>query len=99
MVLEHAVINIRPGANQEFEAALGEARAVVAESDGFVSLQLHRGIEAPDQYVLLIQWKTLEDHIVGFRQSERFARWRAFIGPYFQSPPEVIHLAAVEGLV
>jgi heme-degrading monooxygenase HmoA len=98
MVLEHAVINIRPGANQEFEAALGEARAVVAESDGFVSLKLHRGIEVPDQYVLLIEWKTLEDHIVGFRQSERFTRWRALIGSYFESPPEVIHLAAIEGL-
>jgi heme-degrading monooxygenase HmoA len=99
MVLEHAVINIRPGGNREFEAALREARAVVAESDGFVSLNLHRGIETPDQYVLLIQWKTLEDHTVGFRQSERFTRWRALIGSYFESPPEVIHLAPVEGLV
>ncbi|HVB93287.1 MAG TPA: antibiotic biosynthesis monooxygenase family protein [Acidimicrobiales bacterium] len=99
MVLEHAVINIRPGSNPEFEAALREAREVVAESDGFISLQLHRGIESPDQYVLLIQWKTLEDHTVGFRQSDRFARWRGFIGPYFESPPEVTHLAPVEGLV
>ncbi len=98
MVLEHAVINIRPGANQEFEAALGKARAVVAEADGFVSLNLHRGIETPDQYLLLIEWKTLEDHTVGFRQSERFTRWRAHIGSYFESPPEVIHLALVEGL-
>jgi heme-degrading monooxygenase HmoA len=99
MVLEHAVINIRPGSNPEFEAALREARAVVAESDGFVSLNLHRGIESPDQYVLLIKWNTLEDHIIGFRRSERFTRWRALIGSFFESPPEVIHLAAVEGLV
>lgn len=99
MVLEHAVISIRPGSNREFEAALDEARAVVAEADGFVSLNLHRGIETPDQYVLLIEWKTLEDHTVGFRESERFTRWRALIGPYFESPPEVIHLTPVEGRV
>jgi heme-degrading monooxygenase HmoA len=98
MVLEHAVINISPGGNREFEAALREARAVVAEADGFVSLKLHRGIESPDQYVLLIQWNTLEDHTVGFRQSDRFTRWRALIGSYFESPPEVTHLAPVEGL-
>jgi hypothetical protein len=46
----------------------------------------------------LIEWNTLEDHTVGFRQSERFARWRALIGSYFESPPEVTHLAPVEGL-
>jgi heme-degrading monooxygenase HmoA len=99
MVLEHAVINIKPGLDQEFEAALTEARSVVAESDGFISLNLHRGIESPDQYLLMIQWRTLEDHTVGFRQSERFTRWRALIGSYFESPPEVIHLSPVEGLV
>jgi len=98
MVLEHAVITIKPGVNREFEAALTEARSVVAESHGFVSLELHRGIETPDRYVLLIRWETLEDHTVGFRQSERFTQWRALIGPYFLSPPEVVHLTPVDGL-
>ncbi|HWE70453.1 MAG TPA: antibiotic biosynthesis monooxygenase family protein [Acidimicrobiales bacterium] len=98
MVLEHAVINIKLGVSREFEEAVAEGKAVVAESEGFVSLTLHRGIEFPDQYLLSIQWRTLEDHTVGFRQSERFNRWRAIVGPYFESSPEVFHLAPVEGL-
>jgi heme-degrading monooxygenase HmoA len=98
MVLEHAVITVRDGASQEFEAAVRQARAVIAASPGFVSLSLHRGVEAPDRYLLLVEWETLDDHIVGFRQSDRFTEWRALIGPFFESPPMVDHVEAVEGL-
>jgi len=63
-----------------------------------VSLSLHRGVEATDRYLLLVEWETLDDHIVGFRQSDRFTEWRALIGPFFESPPMVDHVEAVEGL-
>jgi heme-degrading monooxygenase HmoA len=96
MVLEHAVIRIRPGAAPGFEDALGRARAVIAASPGFRSLALHRVVEDPDRYVLLVEWEHLDDHLVGFRQSEAFVRWRALIGPYFAAPPEVDHLVAVD---
>jgi heme-degrading monooxygenase HmoA len=95
MVLEHAIIRIKPGLGREFEAALGQARAVIAASPGFCSLALHRGIEEPEQYVLLVEWETLEDHTIGFRESDAFPQWRALIGPYFASPPEVGHLDRV----
>jgi heme-degrading monooxygenase HmoA len=95
MILEHAVITIRPGTAAEFEPALGRARTVVAASSGFHSLQLHRVIEDPDRYVLLIEWETLEDHVEGFRASDAFTEWRSIIGPYFASPPVVEHLEAV----
>ena len=91
MVLEHALIAVRPGTSESFEAALREARPVIAGAQGFRSLQAHRGVESPDQYLLLIGWETLEDHVIGFRQSEDFARWRALIGPFFESPPVVVH--------
>ncbi len=96
MVLEHAVITVTPGTETQFEAALGEARSVIAASHGFRSLALHRVIETPDRYVLLVEWETLEDHITGFRNSEAFTRWRALIGPYFDSPPVVDHLTQVD---
>jgi heme-degrading monooxygenase HmoA len=91
MVLEHALIDIRPGTGEAFEAALAEARRVIAASPGFVSLRLHRGIETPDRYLLLVEWDTLDAHVVGFRESDAFAAWRALIGPFFATPPEVVH--------
>lgn len=98
MVLEHAVITVRPGTTADFEGALHRARSVIAGSHGFVSLALHRGVETPDRYLLLVEWETLEDHTVGFRQSEAFVEWRSLIGPYFESPPLVDHCQPVEGL-
>jgi heme-degrading monooxygenase HmoA len=98
MVLEHAVITIRPGTAADFEAAMLRARAVIARSNGFVSLELHRGVETPERYLLLVEWETLEDHTVGFRQSDLFLEWRALIGPYFESPPLVDHCVPVDGL-
>jgi len=98
MVLEHTVITVRPGTATEFEAALIEARSVISRAHGFISLELHRGIESPDRYLLLVEWETVDDHLVGFRQSEAFAQWRALIGPYFASPPIVDHYGPVDGL-
>ncbi|HEV3367793.1 MAG TPA: antibiotic biosynthesis monooxygenase [Acidimicrobiales bacterium] len=96
MVLEHALITIRPGTADDFEKALMRARSIIAGSPGFISLDLRRGVEAPDHYLLLVEWETIDDHLVGFRQSEAFSEWRAAIGPYFESPPEVDHFATVE---
>jgi heme-degrading monooxygenase HmoA len=95
MVLEHALITVRPGTESQFEEALGRARAVIAASPGFISLTLHRFVETPDRYLLLVEWETLEDHTVGFRESEAFVHWRALIGPFFGSPPDVGHLVPV----
>jgi heme-degrading monooxygenase HmoA len=99
MVLEHALIAVRPGTGPDFEAALGRARQIIASCRGFVSLELRRGIENPDRYLLLVEWETLDDHMVGFRESDAFPRWRAAIGEYFDGAPMVDHYEGVEGLV
>ncbi|MDQ1295722.1 MAG: hypothetical protein QG608_3609 [Actinomycetota bacterium] len=100
MILERAQIDLVPGSEQEFESALDRARAVLEEARGFRSLRVARGIENPSRYLLLIEWETIEDHMVGFRESDLFVRWRQLIGPYFAAPPLVEHFAehfAVEG--
>jgi hypothetical protein len=43
----------------------------------------------------MIFWDTLEDHTVGFRQSEAFTQWRAIVGPFFAVPPVVEHFELV----
>jgi len=98
MILEHALITVRPDSHREFEAAVAKARAVISASPGFGSLQLLRGVESPDRYLLLVEWDTLEDHTVGFRESPAFAEWRSHIGPFFDSPPVVDHFDPVAGL-
>ena len=96
MIVERALVPITPGSEADFEAALREARDVVAQAEGFRSIRVSRGIESPSTYMLILEWDTLEDHTVGFRESELFTRWRALIGPYFAEPPAVEHFAPID---
>jgi len=94
MILEQAVFAIKPGSESDFEAAVEQATELFAQVHGFRSLRLLRGVEQPATYLLLNEWDTVEDHMVGFRESELFPRWRELVGPYFAAPPVVEHFAA-----
>lgn len=92
MILEIASVEIAPDRHAEFEAAVERAVAeVLSQSPGFLGITVLRGIEAREAYQLHISWETLEDHTIGFRESERFAAWRAIIGGFFIAPPAVAH--------
>ncbi len=98
MVLEHALITVRPDSHEEFQAAVTRAREVISAAPGFRSFALRRGIESPDRYLLLVGWETLEDHVPGFRESPAFAEWRSHIQPFFEGQPEVDHYDPLPGL-
>jgi heme-degrading monooxygenase HmoA len=95
MILEVALLSIAPAQKREFEAAFSEARQVISAMPGFISHQLQRGIETDGRYLLLVQWQSVEHHMVGFRQSPQFARWRALLGPFFAAAPAVEHYELV----
>jgi len=98
MVLEHALITVRPDAHEEFQVAVTKAREVISAAPGFRSFALHKCIESPDRYLLLVGWESLEAHTEGFRQSPAFAEWRGHIGPFFDGQPEVDHYDPLPGL-
>jgi heme-degrading monooxygenase HmoA len=91
VILELATIDIKPGTNTDFEMSLEKAQKVICQSKGYISHQFHQCVEQQNRYTLLIRWKTLEAHTIGFRESELFKEWRALIGPYFETPPLVQH--------
>jgi heme-degrading monooxygenase HmoA len=97
MILEAATINVKAEHKPAFENAFAEARNVVSAMPGFIALQLHRCIETDGRFLLLVQWRSVEDHTVGFRQSPQFLRWRELIGPYFAAAPFVEHYDLVCG--
>ena len=96
MILEHADIRIDPAKAAEFEAAIQRgASTVIAQAKGFKGYKVNRSIESPGRYILTIYWDTLEDHTVGFRQSDLFTQWRAIVGPFFDGAPNVEHFELV----
>ena len=91
MVIEAAILNVIPGEEAAFEAALKIARPLIAATPGFVAINVHRCMETANQYLLLVQWETLEAHTVGFRQSDRFPRWRELLHHFYDPAPVVQH--------
>lgn len=96
MILELAVLNVRPGQEAAFEGAFAEARAIIAASPGCLGHELQRCLETPGRYVLLVRWQTLEDHTVGFRQSLAYQRWRALLHHFYDPFPVVEYYVPVE---
>jgi heme-degrading monooxygenase HmoA len=96
MILELADIRIHPGQNAAFEEAIQRGlNAVIGNAKGCQGYKVNRGLESPERYILQVFWDTLEDHTVGFRQSDAFTQWRAIVGPFFASPPVVEHFDLV----
>ena len=89
-VLEVALIDVRPGTEDDFTAAFRTAHDLVAQTPGCRSMRMTHGIETPTRFVLLVEWDSVAAHEV-FRASDRFPQWRALIGPFFAGPPHVEH--------
>lgn len=95
MILEHAVLDVRPGNRDAFEAAFDQAKTLIAGSPGFRHLRLLRCVESPDRYLLLVDWESLDDHTVGFRSSPAFEEWRRLLHHFYEPFPVVEHFDEV----
>lgn len=95
MILEHAILPVRPGREEEFEVAFAEAKPIIASMPGFIDLTLSRSIETPGEYLLLVHWESVEAHERGFRGSPEYERWRALLHGFYEPFPVVEHFAEV----
>jgi heme-degrading monooxygenase HmoA len=95
MILEVAVLNVKPGQGTAFESAFAVAQPIISSMPGYISHQLQRCIEEKDKYLLLVQWQRLEDHTVGFRQSPQYQEWRRLLHHFYDPFPTVEHYAVV----
>lgn len=92
-MLEVAILSVKPGQSAQFEAAMAEARPLISATPGFQRIEVRPCVETKDRYLLLVWWDTLEDHTVGFRQSERYQEWRARLHHSYDPFPLVEHYA------
>ena len=95
MITEIAQIEVKPGLEAEFEAAVKKAAPIFKRAKGCHGMELRRSIEKPSRYRVFVSWETVEDHTVGFRNSTEFQEWRGRVGHCFASPPEVEHVQQV----
>lgn len=97
-VLEIAQFDVKSGMEQEFEEGVRKAAPLFRRAKGCGSMKLLRSVEKQSRYRLFVQWATLENHTVDFRESADFQAWRQLVGHCFAAPPEVEHVCeAVDG--
>ncbi|MCP4007492.1 MAG: antibiotic biosynthesis monooxygenase [bacterium] len=91
MILEQALLNVKPGQEDAFESAFEKAQKIVASMPGYVSHELSRCLENDSRYLLLIRWDSLEDHTEGFRGSSEYQKWRELLHHFYDPFPSVEH--------
>jgi heme-degrading monooxygenase HmoA len=94
-ILEHAMLEVRPGQEQAFEAAFAKAQNIISAADGYLSHRLERCVEQSSRYLLLVEWTTLEAHTVGFRSSAEYQQWKSLLHHFYDPFPTVLHFRAV----
>jgi heme-degrading monooxygenase HmoA len=91
MILEVAILDVIPEQTAEFEAAFAQAQRILASMAGYISHELQNCIEKPNRYILLVKWRSLQDHTEGFRGSAAYQDWKALLHHYYDPFPVVEH--------
>jgi heme-degrading monooxygenase HmoA len=95
MILEHALLPVKPGQEADLESAFTQAKAIIADMPGFLGLTLSRCLERPNTYLLLVKWDRLVNHTEGFRDSPQYQEWRRLLHPFYEPFPVVEHFEQV----
>ena len=91
MVLEYVRYVVPAERSDEFEAAYGRAQEALSVSEHCRRWELARGVEEPENYILRIEWDSLEGHEQGFRGSPEFKGFFEAVKPFFGQIQEMKH--------
>ncbi|MEK5234625.1 antibiotic biosynthesis monooxygenase [Paenibacillus sp. FSL L8-0470] len=95
MILEAAMLQVKPGMTSQFEASFKEASPLIASIEGYLGHELQHRLEDDHKYLLLVKWRKLEDHTVGFRESGQYQQWKALLHHYYSPFPAVEHFERI----
>lgn len=95
MILEVAILNVKKGLEKEFEKDFKTAEQYISSINGYLGHTLRKCLEEENKYILLVDWQTLEDHTIGFRQSADYQEWKRLLHHYYDPFPTVEHFTRI----
>lgn len=95
MILEVAILDVKPGQETAFESDSVKASAYISRAAGYISHEFQRCVEKKSRYILLVRWETLEAHTEGFRKSPEYLEWKKLLHHYYDPFPIVEHYSPV----
>ena len=94
---EIAEFSIAEGQEREFERQVLASEPIFAAADGCRALRLHRAVDVPGRFLLLIEWDSVAHHTERFTATEGFRGFVDAVSPLYAAQPRVFHTAAVPG--
>jgi len=95
MILEVAVLDVKPGLHNKFEEDFTKASQYISSIQGYLGHTLRKCIEHENRYILLVDWDRVESHEIGFRRSEVYLKWKELLHHYYDPFPTVEHYETV----
>jgi len=96
MILEVAILDVKAEKVIEFEPTFKEASKIISSMKGYLSHELKKCMETKNRYILLVNWETLEDHTVGFRESYEYQEWKVLLHDFYDPFPLVEHYQSLK---
>ena len=90
MILEHAILPVSPGREEEFEASMRRALPIIESAPDCFGAEVRRQEEDPSTYLLTVRWASLDAHWA-FRASDLFTEWRSLTHSFYAEVPVVTH--------
>ena len=75
----------------EFENAYKKAASSLNSSPHCLRYELSHCVEKPENYILRIEWDSVEGHMKGYRTSEEFQPFFASVRPFLNQIEEMNH--------
>ncbi|MEN5085830.1 antibiotic biosynthesis monooxygenase [Sphingobacterium faecium] len=91
MILEVAILKVKSGRSKQFELDFQIAEQYISSIKGYIKHSLMKCLEVDNQYILLVEWVSVEAHEIGFRQSSQYQKWKTLLHDYYDPFPQVLH--------
>lgn len=92
MIVEYIRYRVtRADRHAEFERSYKQAAESLDASPHCLGYELAHGVEDPENYILRIEWDSLEGHEQGFRSSPEFRAFFANIRSFISDIEEMRH--------
>jgi heme-degrading monooxygenase HmoA len=95
MILEVAILQVKAGQEKQFEIDFASAGQYISAVKGYIKHSLRKCLEQRNKYILLVDWESLEDHTIGFRQSAEYLKWKNLLHNYYDPFPTVEHYESI----
>jgi quinol monooxygenase YgiN len=91
MVVEYIRYEVPPDKHDEFVAGYKSAGRDLEASSHCLKYEIAEGVEEPNNFVVRIEWDSLEGHEKGFRSSPQMAPFFQKVKPFYAMIKEMKH--------